>query len=152
MAMKRVKLKEYAIYPHQLELEVRVTDLYYQAHLSYDRLISLTQHVRVKLLESIGVSERDLGDGRAGVSVPDVKMVMTGEASMGDIITFETGVIDTAASAFRIGHRVKASDGRLIALLEITVVAYDYAAGKVASLPPKLLRGLAQLKLMDPDD
>jgi len=128
-----------------MELEVRVTDLYYRAHLSYDRLTSMTQHVRVKLLEYLGVSEKDLGDGRSGISVPDLKMVMLGEAAMGETIIFETGVVEIGTSSFRIAHRVKKKQGPLIALLEITIVAYDYSRKEAAPLSETLKESLRRI-------
>ncbi len=144
--MNRVTLKEYEHYPHKVEIEVRLTDLYYQNHVSYDNLVSMTHHVRVKLLEDIGVSEMDLGDGVAGVSVPDLKMVIQGEAVMGDTVVFETRAIEVGESAFRIAHRVRKKDGTPIALMEITIVAFDYQNKKTLLLPPPLRQGLEKIQ------
>jgi acyl-CoA thioesterase FadM len=144
--MKRVELKEYDSYPHHIDIEVRLTDTYYQAHLSYDKLVSMTQHIRAKLLSQIGVSERDLGDGRAGVSVPDIIMTMPGEAAVGEMLVFETRVIELDRAAFRLAHRVVKKTGGLIALMEVTIVAYDYKENCAVTLPEPLRKGLNRLR------
>jgi acyl-CoA thioesterase FadM len=144
--MKKVVLKEYQNYPHQVEVGVRVTDLHYQKHLSYDRLVAMTQHVRAKMLEYLGVSEMDMGDGLAAPMVPDLVVVMQGEAVLGDRLIFETGICDMGRSSFRIAHRVKTTDDTPIAMIEITIVTFDYKKRKAVLLPEKLKKGLERLK------
>jgi acyl-CoA thioesterase FadM len=144
--MKKVSLKEYQNYPYQVEVGVRVTDLHYQKHLSYDRLVALTQHVRAKMLEHIGVSEMDMGDGVAAPMVPDLVVVMQGEALLGDRLIFETGICHIGNASFRIAHRVKKPDDTPIAMIEITIVTFDYKRRKAVPLPEKLKKGLEQIK------
>ncbi len=144
--MKRVVLKEYEAYPYQVEIGVRVTDLHYQKHLSYDRLVAMTHHVRAKMLEHLGVSEMDMGDGVAAPMVPDFQVVMQGEALLGDRLIFETGICEIGNSSFRIAHRVTKPDGTRIGMIEIAIVAFDYKKRKAVPLPEKLKTGLAQIK------
>src|SRR5512137_1805185 len=57
--MPRVKLEEHARYPFSTELEVRVADLNYGAHLGYERLLSLAHQARVRMLDRLGATELD---------------------------------------------------------------------------------------------
>ncbi|MCP4198736.1 MAG: esterase [Proteobacteria bacterium] len=144
--MKKVVLKEYDKYPYHVEVGVRVTDLHYQKHLSYDRLVAMTQHVRAKMLEYIGVSEMDMGDGVAAPMVPDLQVVMQGEALLGDRLIFETGICEIGNASFRIAHRVKKPDETPIAMIEISIVTFDYKNRKAVPLPETLKEGLEKIR------
>lgn len=134
--MPRVKLSDLSAYPYQIELGVRVTDINYGGHLGYDRLLGLAHEARIHLLEQLGASELDLGDGRTGVVAVDLQVLYQGLAFRGDRLRFEIGIAELRSTSFRLAHRVRrASDGGEIARLEICLAAYDAAAQRPTVLP-----------------
>jgi len=144
--MPRITIEERSGYPFECELEVRVADLNYGAHLGYDRLLSLAHQARLVLLEKWGLSEVDLGDGRTGVVAADLAVVYRGEAFVHDRLRFEIRVVEVRRGSFRLAHRVtRIADGRPVALIEIGFAAYDYRERRAARLPDGVREALAAL-------
>jgi acyl-CoA thioesterase FadM len=141
--MPKVKVEEHASYPFAVELEVRVGDLNYGAHLGYDRILGLAHQARLVLLESLGVDEMDLGDGRTGVVAGDVAVTYLGEAFVSDPLLFEIKPVEVGRVGFRLAHRVvNKKDGNKVALIEIGFVGYDYEKRRPAALPENFRSGL----------
>jgi acyl-CoA thioesterase FadM len=144
--MPKTKLQERAAYPFGCDLEVRVTDLNYGAHLGYDRLLGLAHQARLVLFGDWGVNETDLGDGRTGLVASDVTVNYLGEAFVHDRLRFELLPVEVGPITFRLAHRITAAEtGRKIALAEIGFAGFDYAARSVARLPEEFRQRLAAL-------
>jgi len=144
--MPKVKLEEQPRYPFCVDLEVRVGDLNYGAHLGYDRLLGLAHQARLVLFERLGSSELDLGDGRTGVVVADVAVSYLAEAFVHDALVFEIRPVEVGRVGFRLAHRIshKAS-GAKVALIEIGFVGYDYGKRRPAGLPEAFRAALLAL-------
>lgn len=143
--MPRTKIEEHAFYPFSVQLEVRVSDLNYGAHLGYDRLLGLAQEARMKMLAELDASEMDLGDGKTGMVVADVAIVYLGEAFHGDALTFDIRPVEVGRGSFRLAHRVVRQNGAKVALIEIGVAAFDYSARRPVQLPEKLRARLLEM-------
>jgi acyl-CoA thioesterase FadM len=145
--MPRVKLEEHARYPFSTELDVRVADLNYGAHLGYDRLLSLAHQARVRMFDGIGATELDLGDGATGIVAADVAVTYLAEAFLNDVLVFEIKPVEIGLVAFRLAHRVAhKGTGKKVALIEIGFVGFDTRRRAPGRLPDPFV---AALKAMD---
>ena len=134
--MPKIKVEEHSSYPFAVELEVRVGDLNYGAHLGYDRILGLAHQARLVLFDSLGVNEMDLGDGRTGIVAGDVAVTYLGEAFVSDPLLFEIKPVEVGRVGFRFAHRVvNKKTGGKVALIEIGFVGYDYRKRRPAGLP-----------------
>ncbi len=136
--MSGVQIREHAHYPFRTELEVRVGDLNYAEHLGWDRLLGLAHQARLDLFEELGIKEMDLGDGKTGLVIVDAAVAYQGEAFLGDVLLFETCAFDSTSSSFRLAHRVRKTNDQKVALVEVGLVAFDYANRCPTSLPNAL--------------
>jgi acyl-CoA thioesterase FadM len=144
--MPKVKVEEQPRYPFTVELEVRVADLNYGAHLGYDRILGLAHQARLVLFDRLGVNEMDLGDGRTGIVAADVAASYLGEAFVSDVLVFEIRPVEVGRVGFRLSHRVThASNGKKVALIEIGFVGYDYEQRRPTGLPEGFRQGLLAL-------
>jgi acyl-CoA thioesterase FadM len=144
--MPKVKVEEHPAYPFTVELEVRAGDLNYGAHLGYDRILGLAHQARLVLLDSLGVDEMDLGDGRTGVVAIDVAVTYLSEAFVHDRLVFEIKPVEVGRVGFRLAHRVvNQKTGNKVALIEIGFVGYDYAKRRPAGLPETFRNALLGL-------
>lgn len=144
--MPKIKIDEQPAYPFSLELEVRVGDLNYGAHLGYDRLLGLAHQARLVLFDRLGVDEMDLGDGRTGIVAVDVAVSYLGEAFVHDVLAFEIRPVEVGRVGFRLAHRVvQKGSGKKVALIEIGFVGYDYEKRRPAGLPETFRNGLLAL-------
>ena len=81
-----------------------------------------------------GFSELDCGG--VSLTMGDAALVYRREAFAGDRLVIEVAAGEPGRSGFRLFYRVtRPSDGSLIALAETGMVAFDYDAGKIVSLP-----------------
>jgi acyl-CoA thioester hydrolase len=145
--MPRVRIEEHARYPFSAELDVRVADLNYGAHLGYERLLSLAHQARVRLFERLGATELDLGDGATGVVAADLAVAYLGEAFLNDVLVFELKPVEVGLVAFRLAHRVSnRASGRKIALIEIGFVGFDVRRRAPGRLPEPFLAALRGLE------
>ena len=132
--MPRIRIRPLPSYPFHTDLQVRVTDLNYGGHLGNDRLLSLIHEARIGFLAAHGFSELDCG----GVSLimGDAALVYLGEAYVGDILRIEVAAGELGRSGFRLFYRItRISDGAAVALAETGMVAFDYRARKIRTLP-----------------
>jgi len=144
--MPKVKVEEHPSYPFSIELDVRVGDLNYGAHLGYDRLLGLAHQARIVLFGGLGVNEMDLGDGRTGLVAADVAVTYLGEAFVSDPLVFEIKPIEVGRVGFRLAHRVvNGKSGNKVALVEIGFVGFDYEKRRPAGLPETFREGLLAL-------
>jgi acyl-CoA thioesterase FadM len=145
--MPRIKLEEHARYPFSIELEVRVADLNYGAHLGYERLLSLAHQARVRMFDGLGATELDLGDGATGIVAADVAVTYLAEAFLNDVLVFEIKPVEIGLVAFRLAHRVaNKGTGKKVALIEIGFVGFDARRRAPGRLPDPFI---AALRAMD---
>jgi len=144
--MPRVKIEEHARYPFAIELDVRVADLNYGAHLGYERLLALAHQARVRMFEGLGATELDLGDGATGIVAADVAVAYLSEAFLNDVLVFELKPVEIGLVAFRLAHRVAhKGTGRKVALIEIGFVGFDTRRRAPGRLPDAFVEALRRL-------
>lgn len=139
--MPRIKLKPQPAYEFQHRLSVRVTDLNYGAHLANNAVVELIHEARVQLLRQLGLSEHNLGDGQTGIIMGDLVVNFKQEGFLGDELCVESHIGEVAGKGFRLFHRITRGT-ELLALAETGIVCFDYAARKIAPIPPEFLQAI----------
>ena len=133
--MARVKLIPLEHYQNIYETAVEVTDLNYGNHLGNDALVGIIHRARVHFLHRLGASENDLGDGKTGILMADLIVNYKDESFLFDKLSVESSIGEVRTKGFRMFHKITSEQGRLIALAETGVVAFNYEKRKVARIP-----------------
>jgi acyl-CoA thioester hydrolase len=131
----RVKLAPLDHYQNIYKTTVEVTDINYGNHLGNDALVGMVHRARVHFLHWLGASENDLGDGKTGILLADLIVNYKEESFLFDKLSVESSIGEVRSKGFRMFHKITAEHGRLIALAETGVVAFDYQKRKVARIP-----------------
>lgn len=132
--MPRIKLALKEEYPFTCEIQVRVGDLNYGGHVGNSEMVGILHDARVALFRSMGVHEGDLGDGKTGIVMDDLVVNFRAEAFLGDNLTVGCAFGEVGEAGFRIHYHVTCS-GKTVAVAETGLVAFNYAARRIAFLP-----------------
>jgi len=141
----RVKLTPLDHYQSIYETTVEVTDLNYGNHLGNDALVGIIHRARVHFLHRLGLSENNLGDGKTGILLADLIVNYKGESFLFDKLGVESSIGEVSSKGFRMFHRITASQGRLIALAETGIVAFNYHKRKVVRIPDSFSSKISDL-------
>jgi acyl-CoA thioester hydrolase len=143
--LARIKLAPLDRYQHVYKTTVEVTDLNYGNHLGNDALLGIIHRARVHFLHWLGGSENNLGDGKTGILLADLIVNYKSEGFLFDKLGVESSIGDVGSKGFRIFHRITAQEGRLIALAETGIVAFNYHERKVVRIPDLFVSKLSDL-------
>lgn len=143
--MARIKLASLDHYQSVYETIVEVTDLNYGNHLGNDALVGIIHRSRVHFLCRLGASENNLGDGKTGILLADLIVNYKGESFLFDRLEVESSIGEVHSKGFRMFHRITTAQGRLIALAETGIVAFNYHKRKVARIPESFIAKISDL-------
>ena len=143
--MARVKLTPLDHYQNIYETTVEVTDINYGNHLGNDALVGIIHRARVHFLHRLGASEYDLGDGKTGILLADLIVNYREESFLFDKLSVESNIGEVRSKGFRMFHKITAEQGRLIALVETGLVAFNYQKRKVARIPESFVSKIRKL-------
>lgn len=144
--MPRIKLKEQREYRYQFRRIIRDDDLNYAGHLGNDRLVSIIQEARMDMFKKLGCTELDLGDGRTGIIIGDIVVNFITEAFSGDGLIIETNFDELRDKGMRLFYKIsRATDGKLIALAETGIIAFDYKTRVISEWPADFIKKLQGL-------
>ena len=119
------------------DLAVRITDLNYGQHVGHDTLMGLLQEVRVRWLNSHGLSEIDVGG--CGLIMADTAIVFKNEVFHPATLHCTLSVQAGKGAGFDVYYRiVREADGALIAEAKTGMLCYDYDRKRPARMPPAL--------------
>lgn len=139
--MARIELHLPAALPFSTEIDVRVTDMNYGAHLGNDAMLSLIHEARWQFFRSNSMSEGDAGGAR--LVLADVAIVYKKEAFAGDRLRFDVGLFDVARVSCDLGYRAtRVADGAVVAEAKTGLVFLDPASGRPITVPERV-RALA---------
>jgi acyl-CoA thioesterase FadM len=141
----RIKLAPLDHYQRVYETAVEVTDLNYGNHLGNDALVGIIHRARVHFLHGLGASENNLGDGKTGILLADLIVNYKGESFLFDMLGVESSIGEVRSKGFRLFHRITAAQGRLIALAETGIVAFNYNKRKVVRIPESFVSKISEL-------
>jgi acyl-CoA thioesterase FadM len=141
----RIKLIPLDHYQRVYETAVEVTDLNYGNHLGNDALVGIIHRARVHFLHWLGASENNLGDGKTGILLGDLIVNYKGESFLFDKLGVESSIDEVRSKGFRMFHRITAAQGKLIALAETGIIAFNYHERKVARIPESFVSKISDL-------
>ena len=139
--MPRTKLTELPVYKFRYPITLQPRDINYGGHLGVDSLVSIVGTARAYIFKSVGLSELNLGDNRAGMIMTDLVINLKAEGFMFDNLEVYTHIGELTKNGFRFFHKVTRGDS-VIALAEMGFLTFDYAARKVISVPETLMNAL----------
>jgi acyl-CoA thioesterase FadM len=139
--MPRVKLDLQPVYEFHYEVTLQVRDINYGGHLGNDALVGLLHEARINLLHSLGVSEMNLGDGQTGIIMADLAVNFLEEGFMLDRLDIGSHMGEVTKHSFRVFHRLNKGD-KILALAETGLIAFNYAARKIAPVPASFRQAL----------
>lgn len=132
--MPRIKLAIQKNYPFTCDIQVRVGDLNYGAHVGNSEMVGILHDARVALFRVMGINEADLGDAKTGIVMDDLVVNFRAEAFLGDTLTIGCGFGEVGEVGFRLHYRVTRGD-KTVAVAETGLVAFNYSVRRIAFLP-----------------
>jgi len=141
----RIKLIPLDHYQSVFETAVEVTDLNYGNHLGNDALVGIIHRARVHFLHWLGASENNLGDGKTGILLADLIVNYKGESFLFDKLGVESSIGEVRSKGFRMFHRITTEQGRIIALAETGIIAFNYHERKVVRIPESFVSKISDL-------
>ena len=135
--MARVKI----VFPDQIPLfkssiAIRITDLNYGNHLGNDRLLGILHEARVQWLDSLGLTELNIGG--CGLIMADMIMRYQNEGFYGDILEISLYADAVSQSTFDLLYKIKverAGEQISLAAAKTGMVCFDYKIRKVIPIP-----------------
>jgi len=143
--LPRIKLIPLDRYQHTYKTTVEVTDLNYGNHMGTDSLVGIIHRARTHFLDRLGVSEKDLGDGKTGIVIADLAVNYKRQGLLFDLIIVESSIGEVHPRGFRMFHRVSTETNRLIALAETGIISFNYQEALLAKIPEQFLTSLENL-------
>jgi acyl-CoA thioesterase FadM len=139
--MARTKLTEQPQYEFCYPITLQPRDINYGGHLGVDSLVSIVAAARAYIFKSIGLSEGNLGNDRAGIIMTDFTVNLKAQGFMFDNLEVYTHIGELTKTGFRFFHKIT-RESFLIAIAEAGFLAYDYIGNRVTSVPEEFTRQL----------
>jgi acyl-CoA thioester hydrolase len=114
-------------------MRIRVTDLNYGNHLGNDRLLAFAHEARYRWLQSMQLSELDIGG--CGIVVADAVIRFLAQGFAGDQIEIDIAIDNIGGSSFDLYYQMHKENGQTLALIKTKIVAFDYNRQKPVLVP-----------------
>jgi acyl-CoA thioesterase FadM len=112
----------------------------YGNHLGNDRILALAHEARVDFLQSMGLSELELGEGTS-IIMADAAILFKSEGFIGNQIRVEVGVGAFTRAGFDLYYKmVNITTGKDLAYVKTGIVCFDYVERKVRSVPQSFIQ------------
>ncbi len=132
--MQRTNLDLPSAFPFETRLDVRVGDINYGGHLGNDALLTLLQEARLRFLAAKGFSETNAGG--CGLAMVEALVQYRAQAFRDDRLKIEVAIGGLSRVGFDVFYRVtREGDGMEIARARTAMVFFDYARGRLSSMP-----------------
>ncbi len=129
---------------HIADFEIRIGDINYGGHLGNDKALLLFQDARIRFLESLGFSERSIGD-RAGIIMAEAHIYFRKEVFLHDTLYADVSVTEVNNSSFGLTYSIKRTrDAAEVLHGSTKLIAFDYERKKVTRLPEVFIRAIRQ--------
>ncbi len=143
--MPAIKLKTAFNYEFQYKTKINIRDINYGGHLGNDSLVGILHEARLDLLNKMGFTELDLGDGKTGIIMADLVVNFKKEAFLLDEIIVHSHIEEISNASFRIFHKItRIKDDALIALAETGLVCFNYKERSISQVPESFLKKLKE--------
>ncbi|MBP6977105.1 MAG: thioesterase family protein [Bacteroidales bacterium] len=129
---------------HIAHFEIRIGDINYGGHLGNDKALLLFQDARIRFLESLGFSEKYIGD-QAGIIMAEAHVYFRKEIFLHDTLTADVSVGEVTNSSFQLIYSIKRTADTVEVLNGMTkLIAFDYERKKVTRLPEVFIQAIRQ--------
>jgi acyl-CoA thioesterase FadM len=139
--MPKIKVKKFDKYEFVYKTKINVRDINYGGHLSNDSVVGLMHEARIDMLNQMGFSELNLGDGQTGVIMSDLAVSFKSEGFMLDKIEIFSHIDEINDATFRIFYKIMRGD-TLLVLAETGMVAYNYQKKQIGEVTREFLKKL----------
>ncbi len=141
--MARVKLVEQAEYAFHYPVTIEPQHLSTGSHLGADNIILLASAARADVFDSMGLTQADLGDGVTGIIITEITVNYKAEGFLHDEIVIDTHFGAFTRHGFTAFQRIRRGE-KVLAIAETGIVTFDYRSKKIAPVPERFLRTLAE--------
>ena len=119
--------------------EVRVGDINYGGHMGNDKALLLFQDARIRFLESLGFSEKSIGEETA-IIMTDAHVFFKKEIFLHDQLETDVSISDVTTTSFNMEYTVRRQSDQVVVLTGSTrILAFNYGKRRVVRLPDEFL-------------
>ncbi len=122
-------------------LTVRATDVNYADRLGNEAILALVHEARACFLKQLNSYTLICGNQKISLIISDLVVIFFTEAFAHDQLTIDCQIDEIQEKSFRLFHRIRC-EGKVIALIETGVVAFDFQSGHTVGLPNDFITGL----------
>jgi len=141
MARVRVPLPDR--FDYATELQIRISDLNYGAHLGNDAVLSLVHEARVRFFRWLGFQELNING--VGILIADAAIEYRAEGFYGEWLVASLAVQEIGRKGCDLVYRlVKRDTETEVARVKTGLVFFDHNAKKVVRIPPVFLERLGR--------
>lgn len=132
--MARIKLDLPDSFQFSTEISIRISDINYGGHLGNDAVLSLAHEARVRFLQRLGFTEKDIGG--TGIIMSDAVVIYKAEGFYGETLTIEVAVNEFSSRGCDFLYKLSNKEnGKEIARVKTGIVFYDYENKRIVSVP-----------------
>lgn len=129
--------------------EVRVGDINYGGHMGNDKALLLFHDARIRFLESIGLSEKHIGDN-AGIILNEAHVFYLKEIFLYDRLQASIAVTEVSTASFVLEYSfIREKDAVEVLKGSTKILAYDYDVQRVVKLPEVFAGRVRELETIE---
>jgi len=120
--------------------EVRVGDINYGGHMGNDKSLLLFHDARIKFLESLDFSEKNIGD-ETGTIMSEAHIYFKKEVFLHDLLFIDVSISEVTTSSMIINYLVHRENDAVVVLKGSTkIIAFDYDKKRVKRIPEVFIK------------
>lgn len=121
-----------------VRIDVRVGDINYGGHMGNDKALLVFHDARLRFLESLDFSEKDIGG--PGIIMRDAHVSFRKEVFLHDILVVDVGIDNLTTSSFNVIYSIRReSDDAIVFTGSTGLVAFDYEIRRPVRVPEAFL-------------
>ena len=142
--MPRVRIDLPETFTFETEIPIRISDLNYGGHLGNDAVLSIANEARIRFLNALGHSEKDVGG--CGIIMADAAVVYRSEAFHGQTVRVQMASAQECRSSCDLYYRLTdVDDGREIANVKTGIMFFDYERRKPTRIPEAFAEAISEV-------
>ncbi|MFH2091235.1 MAG: thioesterase family protein [Pseudomonadota bacterium] len=132
--MTRLKINMPDEFNYTTQINIRICDINYGNHVGHDAFISILHEARVRFLDHLGYTEKNI-EGK-GIVISDLAVIYKSQSFHGDILNVEMRFADFNKYGCDLFYRVShAKNKTLILEAKTGLVFFDYIKNKITDIP-----------------
>ena len=118
------------------KIDVHISYINYGDHLGNDSFISIIHEARIRFLNSLGCTEKDI-EG-TGIIQKNLYVDYLKQVYYGDVLTVDTSISELNKASMKLAYNLFNKNNEHVLFSETLIVFYDYERNKIVKTP-KLL-------------